>query len=171
MASQQQDYLLRQIELLGRFVARLRRKGKLLADEDKDELNETLLLALHLQEKNFGMPAAQFLSLSADEQIASLQRGESKTSGHERCLTYATLLKDTAELYVYRHNEDLALGARQLALYVALCVALDQPAEAPGGRALVRELLAVLTVAELPAPTRELLDQVVASADRAPANP
>ncbi len=160
MATQQQDYLLRQIEMIGRLVARLRRKGKILAEEDRTELNETLLLALHLQEKNFGMPAAKFLSLSADEQLAALQAGESEATGHERCLTYATLLRETAELYAFRGSEDLALGARQLALHVALSVALDQPADTPAVHALVHELQAVLGDAELPPPTREMLDQL-----------
>jgi len=164
MASQQQDYLLRHIETISRLVARLRRKGRKLDEEDEDELNETLLLAMHLQERNFGMPAARFLSLSADEQIASLKKGESKSAGDERCLTYATLLKDTAELYAYRGSTDLSLGARQLALYVALSVALDQPAGVATGRTLVRVLLATLDGAELPPPTRERLDQLGAGA-------
>ena len=159
MPSQQQDYILRHIETIGRLIARLRRKGKTLGEEDKADVNETLLLALHLQEKNFGMPAAKFLGLSADEQLAALQAGEGKGTGHERCLTYATLLQQTAELYAYRGSSDLALGARLLALYVALSIALEQPADAPSGRALVRELLFALDGADLPPPTRELLDQ------------
>jgi len=164
MAIQQQDYILRHIETISRLVARLRRKGKPLGEEDTAEINETLLLAMHLQEKNFGMPASQFLGLSADEQILSLKKGESAPAGQERCLTYAALLKDIAELYAYRGSTDLALGARQLALYVALSVALDQPAGPSAGRALVRELLVVLDGAEPPPPTRELLDRFQTSA-------
>jgi hypothetical protein len=159
MASQQQDYILRHIETISRLVARLRRKGKLLGPEDLAELNETLLLALHLQEKNFGMPAAQFLRLSADEQIAALKKSESKPAGEERCLTYIVLLKDPAELYAYRGSSDLALGARQLALHVALTVALEQPVDALAVRTLVRDLLAALDGAELPPPTKELLEK------------
>jgi hypothetical protein len=159
MPAQQQDYILRHIETISRLIARLRRKGRPLAPEDTAELNETLLLALHLQEKNFGMPAANFLGLSADEQMAALQAGESKSAGHERCLTYARLLRDTAELYAFRGSYDLARGARLLALHVALSVALGQPADELTGRTQVRELLAVLDGAELPPPTRELLDR------------
>jgi hypothetical protein len=160
MATQQQDYILRHIETISRLVARLRRPGKLLGPEDMAELNETLLLALHLQEKNFGVPAAEFLRLSADEQIASLKRSESKLAGQERCLTYATLLRDTAELYAYRGNTDLALGARQLALHVALTVALDQAGGASTGRTMVHDLVVALEGAELPPPTRELLERL-----------
>ena len=163
MPAQQQDYLLRHIETISRLIARLRRKGKPLAPEDTAELNETLLLALHLQEKNIRMPTAQFLGLTADGQLTTLQVGESKSAGHERCLTYATLLQHTAELYAFRGSSDLALGARLFALHLALSVALDQPAEVPTGRILVRELLTVLDGADLPPPTRELLDRFEAS--------
>ena len=164
MPTQQQDYILRHIETISRLIARLRRKGKPLEPEDTAEVNETLLLALHLQEKNFGMPAAKFLGLSADEQVAALQKGESKSGGHERCLTYATLLQHTAELYAYRGSSELALGARLLALHVALSVALDQPADVVPLRTFVRDLLALLEGADLPPPIRELLDQFDASA-------
>ncbi len=159
MAGQQQDYILRQIELLGRFAARLRRKGKPLDDKDRLELNETLLLALHLQEQNFGMPAAKFLSLTADEQVAALRKGESTADGQARCLVYATILKETAVLYAFRDNEDLALGARQLALYLALSLALEPPTDGRAVHALIDELRADLGEAGLHAPTRELLGQ------------
>jgi hypothetical protein len=159
MPGQQQDYILRQIELLGRFAASLRRRGKPLDEQDKRELNENLLLAMHLQEQNFGMPAAQFAGLTAEEQITALRKSESKPTGQERCLMYAALLKETADLYAYRDSEELALGARQLGLYVALSVALDQPADPRAAHALVDELRNALGEAELHAPTRELLER------------
>jgi len=164
MPTQQQDYILRHIETISRLIARLRRKGKPLEPEDTAELNDALVLTLQLQEKNFGMPAAQFLALAADEQVAALKRAETKSAGHERCLTYATLLKHTAELYAYRGSSDLALGARLLGLHVAVSVALDHPADAAAVQTLVRDLLTVLDGADLPPPTRELLDQLGAGA-------
>lgn len=157
MAAQQQDYILRHIQTISRLIARLRLKGKLVSEEDRADVNEALLLALHLQEKNFGIPAVEFLALSADEQFTTLVRGESKPAGHERCLTYATLLRDTAELYAYRNSSELAVGARQLALYVALRVALDQPASTEATHALVESLRLVLGDAELYPPTQDLL--------------
>lgn len=159
MPAQQQDYILRHIQTISRLVARLRLKGKLLSDEDRAEVNEALLLALHLQEKNFGMPAAEFLGLSADGQFATLCRGEARAVGHERCLTYVTLLRETAELYAWRGNSDLALGARQLALYIALRVALDEPADSSATREGIRGLRLILGDAELYPPTLELLEQ------------
>jgi hypothetical protein len=160
MSAQQQDYILRHIQTISRLVARLRLKGKLLGEEDRAELNEALLLAMHLQEKNFGRPAAEFLSLSAEEQFVALCLGESKAGGHNRCLTYITLLRDTADLYAYRGSSDLALGARQLALYLVLRVALDEPVDMPAVQALVRSLRLLLDGAELHLPTVELLDQL-----------
>lgn len=144
MAGLQQDYLLRQIEMIGRFIARLRQKGKLLTDEDRAELDETIIQVMHLQEKNFGMPAAKFLALTTDGQIAALRRDESRKTGQARCLTYADILKTTAELYEYRGRDDLALGARQLALDVALSVTQEQPNDLPAAQTLVDELRAVL---------------------------
>jgi len=159
MPAQQQDYILRHIQTISRLVARLRMKGKLLAEEDRAEVDEALLLALHLQEKNFGMPAVRFLELSADQQFSTLSGTPSTVAGHERCRTYVALLRDTAELYAWRDRTDLARGARQLALYLALRVALDEPADFAGVDAQVRELRLSLADAELYPPAQELLEQ------------
>ena len=166
MPSQRQDYILREIELIGRVAARLRRKRTGLDEKDEADLNEALLLAMHVLEKTFGMPATDFLRLSADEQIACLRKGTDQAGGNERCLTYASLLREMAELYTQRRREDLALGARQLGLYVALAVGLDQPTDATAARALVRELVTLLGDAELPAPTLELLEKFEPDASR-----
>jgi hypothetical protein len=159
MPAQQQDYILRHIQTISRLIARLRMKGKILAEEDRAEVNEALLLALHLQEKNFGRPATEFLKLSADEQFSCLLHGQTKAQGHERCCVYVALLRDTAELYACRGSDDLALGARQLALYIALRVALDQTISPAAAPALVHSLRLILGEAELYPPTQELLDR------------
>jgi hypothetical protein len=52
------------------------------------------------------------------------------------------------------------LGARQLALYLVLRVALDEPVDMPAVQALVRSLRLLLDGAELHLPTVELLDQL-----------
>ena len=165
MPAQEQDYIVRHIQTIARLIARLRSKGRMLAEEDRTEVNEALLLALHLQEKNFGRPAAEFLNLSADEQFDALCHSESKKSGHERCGTYVALLRETAELYAWRGNSDLALGARQLALYIALRIALDEPADAAAARARVRSLELLLDGAALPPPTHELMARFGQTAD------
>src|SRR4051812_24386773 len=134
MPGQRQDYILAQIELLRRFVARLANK------REQAGLEEALQLAFNLQEKLFPVPPSEFLRLDVSEQIIALSAGESKATGHEKCLTYAELLKETAQLYQFRGRDDLAGGARQLALHVALSIALDQPAEPARSHALVDEL-------------------------------
>src|ERR1035437_374403 len=104
MSSQRDDYILGQIQLLGEFVARLLRR------RDQAGLQETIQLALHLQESLFTMPAVEFLRLEVSEQIALLKKGESKESGHNKCLAYATLLKETGTLYELSGKIDLATG-------------------------------------------------------------
>lgn len=153
MSAVRQDYILRQIDLLRQFVSRLAKR------RTEPELDEALLLAFHLQEKLFPVPPAEFLRLDLDEQIATLRRGESREAGNARCRTYATLLKETAELYDYKGQPDLAAGARQLALYAALQVSVDDPADAAAEQ-LVRDLLPAIDPTTLHAPVAALLEQL-----------
>ena len=152
MPAQRQDYILTQIELLRRFVARLTNK------REQAGLDEALQLAFHLQEKLFPVPPTEFLRLEVAEQISALCAGESKSAGHEKCLTYAALLKETAQLYQFRGRDDLAAGARQLALHVALSIALDQPESPERSHALVDELSREVDPANLHPPVMELLE-------------
>lgn len=150
MASQRQDYILRQIALLRQFVARLASKRV------NHELEEALLLSFHLQEKLFPLSPVEFLRLDLPEQIAALRQNESTTEAREKCLAYASLLAETAVLYDYKGRDDLAAGARQMALYAALGLALANRSDpAPG--ALVNRLIADLDPAGLHAPVAELL--------------
>ena len=150
MAGQRQDYILRQIELLRQFVARL-------ASGNGDrEMEEALLLSFHLQEKLLPLPPAEFLRLDLAAQIETLRRNESPRAAHEKILTYAGLLAETAELYTLKHRDDLADGARQMGLYAALCAALETPGDTAAA-ALVERLAACLDPAVLHAPVAELL--------------
>ncbi len=155
MAGQRQDYILREIELLRQFVARLAR------DRNPAGLDEALRLSFSLQEKLFPLPAAEFLVLPVDEQIAALRAGESSAGGQEKCLTYARLLRETASLYEYRGRADLAAGARQLALQVALSAALEESAVAAAAT-LVRDLLPLVDPGQLHPPVRGRLDLFLA---------
>lgn len=152
MATQRQDYILRQIDLLRQFVARL--AGKRV----DHELDEALLLSFHLQEKLFPLPPVEFLRLDMSGQIAALRRNEPASAAREKCLAYASLLAETASLYEFKGREELASGARQLALYAALCIALENRTD-PVADELISRLLASLDGADLHPPTRELLDQ------------
>lgn len=150
MPGQRQDYILRQIELLRQFIARL-------ASGNRDrEWEEALLLSLHLQEKLLPMPPADFLRLDLAAQIEALRRNESASSAQEKILTYAALLAETATLYDLKDRTDLAAGARQMGLYAALCAALEDRRNAPAS-ALVEKLAAAIDPADLHAPVAELL--------------
>jgi hypothetical protein len=151
MPGQRQDYILQQIELLRQFVARLIRT------KESTGLNDMLQLSFSLQEKLFARPPAEFLQLEVNEQISALMAGESRPAGQEKCLTYARLLADTATLYQFRGRDDLAFGARQLALHVALLVILDEAEDSTAARTLVNELKDLLTGSNLHPPVRELL--------------
>ncbi|HET7536364.1 MAG TPA: hypothetical protein VFJ90_07915 [Candidatus Didemnitutus sp.] len=153
MPSQRRDYIMQQIDLLRQFVARVAR-----TKEDAG-LEDMLQLSFNLQEKLFGRPPVEFLRLAVPDQVAALMAGESKSAGHEKCLTYARLLKETAALYEFRGRDDLAFGARQLGLHVALTVGLDHPEQSESVHALVDELLPTKALDELHPPVKALLEE------------
>jgi hypothetical protein len=152
MGSVRQDYLLKQFELLRQAVKRAVTK------RPDPELDEALLLALHLQEKLFPLPPAAFLSLDLAGQIAALRQGESREAGNEKCRMLARLLVQTSLLYQHKGLADLTAGARQMALYAALSVVVDDPADLETA-GLARELLAVLDPTTLHPPVSELLQR------------
>lgn len=151
MPAQEDDFILLQIEILGRIIARL------MGRRDPGEEEFALLQVFDLQEKLFGMPAATFLKLSPADQVAALVRGESKAIGRERCRSYVVLLMDTASLYQLRGEGDLAFGARQLALYVALLAVSGEPDDPAAD--LVRKLQALMAGSPLSPPIQGLLDE------------
>ena len=154
MPGQQEDYILREIAMLRRLVARL--TGK----RDPVGIEEALQASFDLQQKLFQMPAAEFLRLEVSEQVARLSRFDSPMAAQERCLTYVGLLQETARIYDFKGNDDLAGGARQLALQVALHLALQGPPN-PAADALVRELAPRLAAAKMYPPVRDLLEEFV----------
>jgi hypothetical protein len=153
MPAQRRDYILTQIELLGKFAARLNQT------RDESGLHEAIQLAQHLQEKLFARPPAEFLQWEVGAQLAALRQGESKENGDEKCLIYARLLNEMASLYAFRGKEDLAAGARQLALHVVLVLALEPGAPPAAARALAADLLAALGGRELHPPVQDLVDR------------
>jgi hypothetical protein len=153
MSTQRQDYILRQIDLLRQFVKRL------LLKRPDPELDEALLLALHLQEKLFPIPPAEFLRLDLAAQIELLRRNEPVAAGNENCRAYAALLAETARIYEHKGQPDLAAGARQMGLYAALSAALADASDGEAN-ALARDLLAAIDVQTLHPPVIALLQQV-----------
>lgn len=149
MAEQRRDFLLQQIELLRQFAARLVR------DRNPAGIDEALRLALSLQERLFPIPASEFLVLEADEQVSRLLANETPATGREKCETYAALLREAAFLYELRGRDDLAAGARQLALHVVLLAAAEPPDETT--RHLVLKLTNDLAGEPLHSPVAALL--------------
>lgn len=143
---------MRQIALLRQFVARL-------ADRPNErEMAEALHLSFHLQEKLLPLPPAEFLRLDLAAQITALRLHEPPAVAREKCLAYAELLEETSRLYDGKGRDDLAAGARQMALYAALVLALEDRTDAATGR-LVERLANHLEPAALHAPVAALLEE------------
>jgi hypothetical protein len=69
---------------------------------------------------------------------------------------YAGLLVETAGLYDLKGRGDLADGSRQMALYAALCAALEKRSD-PTAATLIEKLTGQLDPEILHAPVAELL--------------
>ncbi len=124
MSAQRQDYLIRLIEELGRFVREVVHSG------EPPRVESALPAILQAQEKLFGLPAAGFLNRSLEEQVELLARGETVEAAVDKCVTYAGILHHAAQLYTALDRPALALGARQLAETVLQTAAVRWPAHA-----------------------------------------
>lgn len=149
MAGQREDYLLREISRLRVLVAAV------VNDRRPGDLDHALELALGLQVKLFPNPPVEFLALEAAEQFRRLIAGLPREAAAGKVQTYAELLFHAATLYDFKDRPDLALGARQLALHMALLAALELGDTVGDGTiALLRRSLAG---EHLHAPVQELL--------------
>ncbi len=109
MSPQRQDYLLRLIEELGRFVREALRGAE-------PRRAETALPAIvAAQEKLFARPAAEFVGLTPEAQVDLLAFGESPATAREKGLTFAAILDYAAELYEAAGRPALALASREWA--------------------------------------------------------
>jgi hypothetical protein len=69
------------------------------------------------------------------------------------------LLAETARLYEHKGQPDFAAGARQMGLYAAVSVAVDDPSDMEANL-LARELLLQLDALSLHPPVIALLEQL-----------
>jgi hypothetical protein len=67
--SEEQDYLLRMLDELRQFVARVVRL------RDAGSMEEALLAVVRAREQLFGRPASEFAQLPVDEQLGLLSAG------------------------------------------------------------------------------------------------
>ncbi len=109
MSPQRQDYLLRLLEELGRFVREALRSG------ERPKIEAALPELVQAQNKLFARPAAEFLGQPLEAQIDLLVQGESAETAVEKCVIYAGILHQAAQLYDSLGRPALALGSRQLA--------------------------------------------------------
>ena len=146
---QKQDYLLRLLEELGRFLQEIRHL-RVAGHGDA-----ALLTVLQAQERLFARPAREFLSRPLDEQLHLLVVGEQPADARAKCLAYAELLTEAARVYAAREQTALAVGAAQLALTILLDVRERQPDADPEPlRLLALPLLSLLPEDELAAEAR-----------------
>ncbi len=145
------DYILRFIDLLRQFVARIAQL------RESGQLESALAAALHAQEKLFALPADQFLPLGIDTQLQLLAAGESPENRRTKQLGLAALLREMGLVYLARDRPDLATGAFQLSLHAYLTVALEAGPEGDEVRSVIRELLGRISPDQIHPPVAELL--------------
>ncbi len=109
MSAQRQDYLIRLIEELGRFVREVLHSG------EPPRLESALPAIVQAQEKLFARPVTAFLTLPLEAQIDLLAEGESAATAVEKCVTYAGILRYAAQIYAARERPVLAHGSEQIA--------------------------------------------------------
>ncbi|MBX3750800.1 MAG: hypothetical protein KF897_11995 [Opitutaceae bacterium] len=124
MAPQRQDYLLRLIEELGRFVREALRSG------EPQRAEAALPALVQAQERLFARPAAQFVGLTPEAQVDLLAFAESPATAQEKCATYAAILDYAAELYEPAGRPALALASREWANTVRAIAATRWPVSA-----------------------------------------
>ena len=109
---QRQDYILRMIEELGRFVAEATKF------RDAGHHDAALLAILRAQERLFARPSQDFMARTAEDQVRLLVVGESDANAVEKCRVYANLIVEAGLIYQAREQSALALGACHYALQV-----------------------------------------------------
>jgi hypothetical protein len=145
------DYLLRLIALLSQALAEILKFRK------AGRYEAALHAAFAAQEKLFCRTTAELSKLSLDELLRLLRLDESKATGREKVLGYASLLKETGLTYEAMGRAQLATGCFQLALQVMLSVAAEDGTCPEELREKMSDLLARIPPEELHEPVKELL--------------
>lgn len=152
MAGQRDNYVLREIDRLRVLIASLLNPPRTPA-----KVEEGLRLALSLQTKLFPIAAGNFLALPPAAQFDRLRLKLSADEAAEKCATYAELLFHTATLYDFSDRHDLASGARQLSLHIALLT--EDAFGSEDARRLAALLASAVNRRELAPAVHELLEQ------------
>ena len=143
---QRQDYLLRMIEELGRFVAqaaKFRQAG---------HHDAALLEILRAQERLFARPAQEFTGRTLEDQMRLLTVGEPDASAIEKCAAYAGLIVEAGVIYQAAGQPALALGAGRFALQIVTLARQQHPdGDFTAARARIAALVAALPDSEMKA--------------------
>jgi hypothetical protein len=156
---ERQDYILRLLEELGRFLA------EVVKFRQAGHYEAALLTLLQAQERLFVRPVPEFMTRPVEEQVHLLVLGETAAIAREKCLAYANLLTEAGHTYQARGQPALAQDAYQLALHVTLLAALRfSSADSAEPRARIAALRERLPAGELNEELKKLLDQLAANA-------
>ena len=154
---ERQDYILRLLEELGRFLA------EVVKFRQTGHYEAALLTLLQAQERLFVRPVQDFMTRPVEEQVHLLVLGETAAIARDKCLAYANLLTEAGHTYRAWGQPALAQGAYQLALQVTLLAALRLPSADPAEpRARIAALRERLPAGELSDEVKQLLDQLAA---------
>jgi hypothetical protein len=137
MCAQRQDYLIRLIEELGRFVR------EAIGSRERPRVEAALPAIVQAQEQLFGRPAAEILTRSLADQLDLLAAGESAETAAGKCVTYAGILHLAARLYEETGRPALALGSRRLAADVLQAATARWPEQSAGMGHVAREFSAL----------------------------
>ncbi len=148
----QRDYILRLIEQLGEFLARI------VHQRERHAPQEALQSIMAACERLFGMEAVQIFQFTPDQHVAMLTDGEPPENARDKVLMYAALNVEAGECYLALNQPQLAQQSFLNALRLTLKARRQFPSAAsPDFAPRVPTLLARLGDAPLDPDTAALL--------------
>ncbi len=139
------DYILRLVEQVGEFLARILRQ------KEEKRPQEALQSVMAACERLFGMEAVRVFQFTPEQQVALLMTGTTPDDGREKVMMYAALMAESAGCFDQLGQSEQARQARVQALRLIVNVwseAFPQtawPHFAPDPDRLMREIGAVAT--------------------------
>jgi hypothetical protein len=121
---------------------------------------QAMALMMQAQEKLFGRPPSEVITLPLDDQLELLAAGMSPEQAREKQVGYALLLREAGLSYAERNRNDLAGSAYKAALHILLTVSMKDCARDEELVDVIRSTLASASVEQVDAPIREMLAAV-----------
>lgn len=120
----QRDYILRLIEQLGEFLARI------VHQRERHAPQEALQSIMAACERLFGMEAVQIFQFTPDQHVAMLTDGEPPENARDKVLMYAALNVEAGECYLTLNQPQLAQQSFLNALRLTLKARRQFPSNA-----------------------------------------